>query len=99
MQKVLGAIVDHKLPLDDDSFPLIRDALFVLASKVSNVCACTHMSVCACVRACMHACVHMRICVFMCMLVCCVYTHIIMYTYMKMYSLLCKYFCYVNTDQ
>ena len=29
--------MDHILPLDDNSFPLIRDALFVLASKVSDL--------------------------------------------------------------
>ena len=32
--QVLGAMVDQILPFDDATFPLIRDALFVLASKV-----------------------------------------------------------------
>ncbi|XP_065903031.1 condensin-2 complex subunit D3-L-like isoform X3 [Dysidea avara] len=32
-QEVLGAMVDNILPFDDATFPLIRDALFVLASK------------------------------------------------------------------
>ena len=30
--------MDHILPLDENTFPLIRDALFVLASKVSCLC-------------------------------------------------------------
>ena len=36
-EQILGAVVDHILPLDENTFPLIRDALFVLASKVSGL--------------------------------------------------------------
>ena len=35
--QVLGAMVDNILPFDDATFPLIRDALFVLASKVCTL--------------------------------------------------------------
>ena len=80
---MLGGVIDSSIPLDDDSMPVVKDTLGILASKVSSGClcgvcggevrvrVCVYVHVCVwCVRARACVCVHVCSCVRVCVCLC-----------------------------
>ena len=93
---MLGGVIDSSIALDDDSAPVVKDTLAILASKVIIyivVCVCVcgrvcvHVHVCACAHGCMCACVCVRACMRACVPAC--LPACLPARYLRMYKYMC----------
>ena len=62
---MLGGVIDGSIALDDDTAPVVKDTLAILASKVCTH-VCSRVCVCVCVCVCVYVFVHVYSMLLMC---------------------------------